>query len=111
PPVEVANGVQSPELRYPTWNPVLFQPRGGHPPLGPLRKGEGDLMLFYKVGPAPSQWWGMVTTSADGGKSWAQPRKLGDRLIGPVKDKPLELTDGTILAGSSTEDGGWKVHV
>ena len=99
PPVEAANGVQSAELRYPTWNPVLFQPRGG------------DLMLFYKVGPAPSQWWGMVTTSADGGKSWTSPRKLGDRLIGPVKDKPLQLADGAIVAGSSTEDGGWKVHV
>jgi predicted neuraminidase len=99
PPVEVANGVQSAELRYPAWNPVLFQPRSG------------DLMLFYKVGPVPSQWWGMVTTSADGGKSWTTPRKLGDRLIGPVKDKPIQLDDGTILAGSSTEDGGWKVHV
>ena len=26
PPVEVANGVESPTVRYPTWNPVLFQP-------------------------------------------------------------------------------------
>jgi len=99
PPVEVANGVQSAELRYPTWNPVLFQPRGG------------DLMLFYKVGPAPSQWWGMVTSSADGGKSWTTPRKLGDELIGPVKNKPLQLPSGDIVAGSSTEGGGWKVHV
>ncbi|MBA3483529.1 MAG: exo-alpha-sialidase, partial [Pirellulales bacterium] len=46
-PVEVANGVESPTLRYPTWNPVLFQPKNG------------PLMLFYKVGPSPSQWWGM----------------------------------------------------
>ena len=29
PPVEVANGVQSPTLRHPTWNPVLFQPKDG----------------------------------------------------------------------------------
>ena len=68
-------------------------------------------MLFYKVGSSPSQWWGMVTTSSDGGKSWAQPRELGDELIGPVKNKPLQLTSGDIIAGSSTEGGGWKVHV
>ena len=29
PSVEVANGVQPDGTRYPTWNPVLFQPRGG----------------------------------------------------------------------------------
>src|SRR5437773_374946 len=50
-PVEVANGVQNPQLRHPTWNPVLFQPK------------TGPLMLFYKVGPSPSTWWGMLTTS------------------------------------------------
>lgn len=26
PPVEVANGVQNPKIRYPCWNPVLFSP-------------------------------------------------------------------------------------
>ena len=36
-PVEVANGVQSPEKRYPTWNPVLFQPK------------TGPLLLFFKM--------------------------------------------------------------
>ena len=27
--VKVADGVQDPSKRYPTWNPVLFQPRNG----------------------------------------------------------------------------------
>lgn len=98
PPVEVANGVQSPELRYPTWNPVLFQPRGG------------PLMLFYKVGPTPQSWWGMVKTSNDGGKSWSDARRLPDGIIGPVKNKPVQLASGEILSGSSTEDQGWRVH-
>src|SRR5262245_37375739 len=26
-PIEVANGVESANKRYPTWNPVLFQPK------------------------------------------------------------------------------------
>src|SRR5262245_28250562 len=28
-PVEVANGVESPETRYPTWNPALYQKKSG----------------------------------------------------------------------------------
>ncbi len=107
--VEVVSGVQSSTLRYPTWNPVLFQP------------SEGPLMLFYKVGPNPREWWGMLTTSQDGGKTWSWPTKLGEahtigHLLGPVKNKPVELTDGTILCPSSTEieyaDGSshWRVH-
>lgn len=103
PVIEVAHGVQSAERRYPTWNPVLFRPK------------DGDLLLFYKVGPSPSQWWGMLTTSSDGGWNWTDPKRLVDEkgqvLIGPVKNKPIQLTNGTILAPSSREDGGWRVHV
>ncbi len=102
-PVEVANGVQSPDLRYPCWNPVLFLTKSG------------PLMLFYKVGPSPSAWWGMLLTSEDHGKTWAPPRKLGDNhrighLLGPVKNKPIQLDDGSILCPSSTEHDGWRVH-
>ncbi|HKX29963.1 MAG TPA: sialidase family protein [Blastocatellia bacterium] len=97
-PVEVANGVESPEKRYPTWNPVLHQPR------------RGPLLLFYKVGPSPSTWWGMMMTSSDGGKTWGKPRRLPDGIAGPIKNKPLELGDGELLCPSSTEDHGWRVH-
>jgi predicted neuraminidase len=101
-PIEVANGVQSATKRYPCWNPVLFQPRNG------------PLMLFYKVGPSPSAWWGMLITSEDHGKTWSKPRKLGEEaighLIGPVKNKPIQLEDGSILCPSSTEHRGWRVH-
>jgi len=102
-PVEVANGVQSKELRYPCWNPVLFQP------------SKGPLLLFYKVGPSPSTWWGMLTTSTDHGVTWSDPRRLGENkaighLLGPVKNKPIELSDGAILCPSSTEHDGWRVH-
>jgi predicted neuraminidase len=97
-PVEVANGVQSPQLRYPTWNPVLFQPD-----IGPL-------WLFYKAGPSPSEWWGMATTSADGGRTWTVPQRLADGILGPIKNKPVQLTNGDVLAGSSTENNGWQLH-
>src|SRR6266478_1666988 len=62
--VEAANGVESPTNRYPCWNPVLFQPK------------TGPLMLFYKVGPSPSSWWGMLMTSADSGRTWSKPQRL-----------------------------------
>ena len=97
-PVEVANGVQSPTLRHPTWNPVLFQP------------AQGPLLLFYKVGPSPSTWWGMMTSSADGGRTWAPPTRLPDGILGPIKNKPIQLANGDLLSGSSTEHAGWRIH-
>jgi predicted neuraminidase len=101
-PVEVANGIVSEsgggEKRHPCWNPVLFQP------------AKGPLMLFYKVGPSPSTWWGMLTASTDGGKSWSKPGRLPEHVLGPIKNKPIGLAGGDILAGSSTEHDGWRVH-
>lgn len=98
--VEVANGVQADGKRLPTWNPVLFQPK------------QGPLTLFYKVGPNPRDWWGMVMTSKDRGKTWSTPHRLPDGILGPIKNKPVELADGTWLAPSSTEGNsdGWRVH-
>lgn len=97
-PEEVADGVESPAVRYPCWNPVLFQPKGG------------PLMLFYKVGPSPSAWWGVMKISGDGGRTWSSARRLPDGILGPIKNKPVELADGTILCPSSTEHDGWRVH-
>lgn len=98
PPVEVANGNQPDGKRLPCWNPVLFQP------------SSGPLLLFYKVGPTPARWWGMLIASTDNGATWSAPRKLGDGIIGPVKNKPIQLANGDLLAGSSTEHDGWRVH-
>ncbi len=97
-PVEVANGIQHANLRHPTWNPVLFQQ-----PAGPLH-------LFYKCGPSPSTWWGMWTTSDDHGVTWSLPRRLPESIDGPVKNKPVLLKNGVLLAGSSTEYDGWRLH-
>lgn len=101
-PVEVATGVQPDGTRHPCWNPVLFE----------IKKG--SLALFYKVGPRPTTWWGMVRYSSDGGRTWGEPRRLPDGVLGPVKNKPVRLADGTILSGSSTETPDqanlWRIH-
>ena len=98
PPVEAANGVEPGAPRHPCWNPVLFQP------------SKGPLMLFYKVGPSPSRWWGMLKTSADGGRTWSDARRLPEGILGPIKNKPIELRSGVILCPTSTEHAGWRVH-
>ncbi|NQV34572.1 MAG: exo-alpha-sialidase [Phycisphaeraceae bacterium] len=97
-PVEVANGVGYAARQLPTWNPVLFQPR------------TGPLMLFYKVGPSPSTWWGMLMTSADQGKTWSKARRLPEGFLGPIKNKPVQLANGDILCPTSSEEKGWRVH-
>ena len=99
-PVEVANGAQPDGTRFPTWNPVLFAVPGQ-----PLR-------LFYKVGPSPRAWWGMVTSSPDGGRTWGEAVRLPSPLLGPIKNKPVVLPDGSWLSPSSTEDSptGWRAH-
>jgi predicted neuraminidase len=101
-PIEVANGIESATNRYPCWNPVLFQPRNG------------PLMLFYKVGPSPSTWWGMLMQLQDlqSGfeKHLPMPRRLPEEILGPIKNKPVQLANGDILCPSSTEDHGWRVH-
>jgi predicted neuraminidase len=101
-PVEVANGVQPDGTRHPCWNPVLFD-----------IPGQG-LTLFYKVGPSPQSWWGLVRTSRDSGRTWSEARRLPDGILGPIKNKPVRLSDGSIVAGSSTESSEtpskWRVH-
>jgi len=96
--INVANGIQNDTLRYPTWNPVLFQVQ------------HGDLLLFYKIGPSPSTWKGFMKTSADGGKIWSAQKALPEGFLGPIKNKPVLLSDGTILCPTSTEGKGWQVH-
>jgi len=109
PAEQVADGVQSDGApRMPTWNPVLFAPKGA------------PLQLFYKVGPTPRDWWGMHMTSEDGGRTWSAPRRLPDGILGPIKNKPVLMPDGSWLAPASTEGNksaaidrnaeGWLVH-
>lgn len=97
-PVSAADGVQADGKRLPTWNPVLYQ------------VPQGELILFYKVGPKPSEWWGMMKTSKDGGITWSGATKMPEGYIGPVKNKPTLLSNGNLFAASSKEGDGWKIH-
>lgn len=97
-PVQVAKGTSPDGAAEPCWNPVLFSP------------SRGPLLLFYKAGPSPSTWRGYLIRSKDDGRTWTDPEPLPAGIIGPVKNHPVELADGSILCGSSTEDAGWRVH-
>jgi predicted neuraminidase len=100
-PIEIAK-----PSSHPTWNPVLFQPQHAGP--------KAPLILFFKDGPSPQTWWGMMMASPDGGVTWTEPQRLPEGILGPIKNKPIELEDGTWLCPSSTEsdeeESKWQVH-
>lgn len=98
-PISIANGIVNDTLRYACWNPVLYQ------------VPNGDLLLFYKVGPNVSAWKGWMKRSSDGGSTWSLPIALPENCLGPIKNKPVLLPNGTLLAPSSTEGKGWKLHM
>ena len=84
--------VVKPHGGVPTWNPVLF------------RNHENEVLLFYKTGKSPSAWKGFVLRSIDHGHTWFGPEALPNGIIGPAKNKAIQLKDGTILSPSSREE-------
>ncbi len=85
------------------WNPVLFV------------DDDGVVHLWFKVGPTFEEWTTWVQTSDDAGRTWSPARQLvaGDQIgRGPVKNKPIQLADGTWLAPASVEKNRvWDVFV
>jgi predicted neuraminidase len=79
------------EKGIPTWNPVLFRGR------------DDRIWLFYKFGPSPETWTAAYKTSTDGGRTWTEPTRLPAGLLGPIKNKPIRLANGDIVAGTSVE--------
>lgn len=101
-PKIVADGAMEEGKTYACWNPVLF------------KTAANLLILQYKVGPNPRNWWGMMKISKDGGKTWSAATRLPDGIIGAVKNKPIQLKSGTILYPSSTESNDekiWNIHI
>lgn len=85
----------------PHWNPVLH------------RDPDGEVSLFFKVGADCAVWTTHVRRSVDEGASWSSDEILVPGDVdgrGPVKNKPIRLTDGTLLAPGSRETAGlWRV--
>lgn len=84
----------------PHWNPVLF------------RRRDGSVILFYKVGKTIAQWYTRIRISRDNCRTWEDSCEMipGDTSggRGPVRNSPVYLSDGSILAPGSTEQGEWK---
>jgi len=82
----------------PHWNPVLFD-------------NGSEILLFYKRGKEIPTWETMICRSSDGGRTWSDPQPLCPGDVGgrgPVKNKPIRLSNGAILAGASSEMGNWR---
>lgn len=94
-PVKVAD---EPNVSH--YNPLLF------------RDTTGSVWLFYKIGLSVPTWTGMLLKSHDGGETWTGPVMLPAGLIGPAKNKPILLSNGHILCGTSHETwGSWACWV
>lgn len=85
-PVKIAMGDG-----VPCWNPVLH------------RTARGELILFYKIGTSPETWSGALRRSSNDGRTWGEPVLLPPGILGPIKNKPLELANGTLVCGTSVE--------
>lgn len=88
------------EPGVPCWNPVLFRERSG------------KVLLYYKAGTSPQTWSGFYRTSRDAGKTWEPPLAMPAGLLGPIKNKPIQLKSGRIVAGTSVESyRAWSAWV
>jgi predicted neuraminidase len=97
-PVEIAKLREEPH-----WNPVLF------------RVPSGEIILYFKIGKTIDTWETWYMTSKDEGDTWSEAKELvpddkGGR--GPVRNKPIVLSNGTWLAPASNElNGVWNAFV
>ena len=96
PPVQIAKTEMKPH-----WNPVLFKiPEG--------------IRIVYKVGDSVSTWKSRTMVSWDQGETWSEEVLYPgpNDACGPVRSKPLLMSNGRLLAPNSDEQGGeWLPRV
>ena len=83
-PMEIVTAVHSV-----CWNPVL------------CRYSDGELLLFYRIGPDPRHAVSLVKRSRDGGVTWSQEEILPAGIVGPAKNKPILMADEILICPSS----------
>ena len=97
-PIEIAKVREDPH-----WNPVLFKPTSG------------EIILFFKVGKTTDLWETWFMTSKDNGSTWSKAKELVPGDIGgrgPVRNKPIVLSNGAWLAPASNElNDVWNAFV
>lgn len=97
-PIKAADGIFDDTLHVACWNPVLYR-----------IPGTTELLLYYKIGRSVAEWTGWVVRSNDGGRTWSTREQLPDSILGPIKNKPINVGQ-RIIAPSSREKGGWRLH-
>ncbi|MFA6947425.1 MAG: sialidase family protein [Eubacteriales bacterium] len=105
--VEDENGVFAYSARVcadeglPHWNPVMYV------------RENGDVALWFKIGKYIPSWKTMYCVSRDGCRSFTEPVCIDTNEAearGPVKNKPVCLSDGTLIAPRSLETlSDWTV--
>ena len=102
--IRTPDGIWRPKARItednglPHWNPVLMQ-------LDP-----DTIILYYKEGTPIAKWYTLYQISKDGGQTWSASRELVPGDIGgrgPVRNKPIRLSNGWLLAPASLEETIW----
>lgn len=84
------------------WNPVLF------------KRPDGRILLFYKEGKRIPEWRTMIKYSDDNGHTFSESAELVKGDIGgrgPVKNKPILISNGDLLAPASLEGEQWDSFV
>lgn len=59
----------------------------------------------------PKVWRGYMMRSRDGGLTWSDAEPMEPGIVGPAKNPPIILSDGTIMSPSSDENRDWTSHV
>jgi predicted neuraminidase len=87
----------------PCWNPVLFSP------------DQEQILLYFKSGKNTKVWKTYISSYDAEKDTWGPIKELVEGDIGgrgPVKNKPIRLSDGKVIAPASIETAdAWDAYV